>query len=55
MKEYSWDTPPKVVLTGFLTKEHEEVGSSSKGEEIQSILEELPTSSADLVKSSSLT
>jgi hypothetical protein len=33
----------------------EEVGSSSKGEEIQSILEELPTSSADLVKSSSLT
>jgi hypothetical protein len=68
MKEYSWDTPPTVVLTGFLTKrietvmesinvviDDEEVGAFSKGEEIQSIPEKLPTPSADMVKPSSST
>jgi hypothetical protein len=33
--------------------DHEEVGSSSKGEEIESVTEELPISSADMVKPSS--
>jgi hypothetical protein len=65
MKEYSWGTPPTNHAYRVFNKrtetmmesinvviDDEEVGASSKGEEIQPIPKELPTPLANMVKPS---